>query len=72
MNIHKIFAKHNTDNSASGKVMSKVGMKQEGAVRHMIRNYKNQYKDCAIYGLLQEDYLNNNVRSQTYIFNLNP
>lgn len=55
INIHKIFAKHNTDNPASGKVMSKVGMKQEGIVRHMIRNYKNQYKDCAIYGLLQED-----------------
>ncbi|WP_251128080.1 GNAT family N-acetyltransferase [Exiguobacterium sp. s48] len=57
MNIHKISAAHNLDNPASGIIMKKNGMVQEGIVRHMIRNAKNQYKDCAIYGLLQEDYL---------------
>jgi [ribosomal protein S5]-alanine N-acetyltransferase len=56
MNIHKISAAHNTDNPASGRIMIKVGMKLEGIIRHMIRNSKNQYKDCAVYGLLQEDY----------------
>jgi [ribosomal protein S5]-alanine N-acetyltransferase len=34
-------------------------MRQEGIVRDMIRNAKNQYEDCAIYGILQEDYENN-------------
>lgn len=57
MNIHKISAGHNTDNPASGRIMAKVGMKQEGVIRHMIRNAKNQYKDCAVYGILREDYL---------------
>ena len=57
MNIHKISAAHNTDNPASGKIMQKAGMEQEGLIRHMIRNAKNQYKDCAVYGILQEDYL---------------
>ncbi|MFC0187142.1 GNAT family N-acetyltransferase [Fictibacillus aquaticus] len=57
MNIHKITAAHNTDNPASGKVMAKVGMEQEGTIRHMIRNAKGQYKDCAIYGIIHEDYL---------------
>jgi ribosomal-protein-alanine N-acetyltransferase len=57
MNIHKIAAAHNTDNPASGKIMQKVGMKQEGLIRHMIRNAKNQYKDCAVYGIFQEEYL---------------
>lgn len=57
MNIHKISAAHNIDNPASGIIMRKNGMEQEGMVRHMIRNAKNQYKDCAIYGLLQEDYV---------------
>jgi [ribosomal protein S5]-alanine N-acetyltransferase len=57
MNIHKISAAHNTDNPASGKIMSKVGMIQEGIIKHMIRNSKNQYKDCAVWGILQEDYL---------------
>ncbi|MGD6965727.1 GNAT family N-acetyltransferase [Rossellomorea vietnamensis] len=59
MNVHKISAAHNTDNPSSGKVMLKSGMRQEGIVRDMIRNAKNQYKDCAIYGILQEDYENN-------------
>jgi ribosomal-protein-alanine N-acetyltransferase len=67
MNIHKISAAHNLDNAASGKIMSKVGMEQEGTIRHMIRNAKNQYKDCAVYGLLQEDYLKNIARAHTSI-----
>lgn len=70
MNIHKISAAHNIDNPASGKIMSKVGMEQEGMIRHMIRNAKSQYKDCAVYGILQEDYLKNNVSSQTCILKL--
>ncbi len=37
--------------------MGKAGMKQEGVIRHMIRNAKDQYKDCAVYGLLREEYL---------------
>lgn len=71
MNIHKITAAHNTDNPASGKVMGKVGMKQEGTIRHMIRNAKGQYKDCAIYGLLQEDYVKRHISNQTSILKLN-
>jgi [ribosomal protein S5]-alanine N-acetyltransferase len=68
MNIHKISAAHNLDNGASGKIMSKVGMLQEGTIRHMIRNSKNQYKDCAVYGILQEDYDKHNVvRTHTSI-----
>ncbi|ASS74185.1 GNAT family N-acetyltransferase [Tumebacillus algifaecis] len=57
MNIHKISAAHNLDNPASGKVMRKIGMVQEGTIRHMIRNAKNQYKDCAVYGILQAEYM---------------
>jgi len=70
MNIHKIVAAHNTDNPASGKVLGKVGMVQEGIIRHMIRNYKNQYKDCAVYGILQEDYFKNNESARNYILTL--
>jgi ribosomal-protein-alanine N-acetyltransferase len=70
MNIHKISAAHNIDNPASGRIMSKVGMVQEGMIRHMIRNAKNQYKDCAVYGILQEEYLKNKDISKTYIIKL--
>ncbi|TFD99476.1 GNAT family N-acetyltransferase [Jeotgalibacillus salarius] len=71
MNVHKISAAHNTDNPASGKLMIKAGMVQEGTIRHMIRNAKNQYKDCALYGLLQEDYLQNNQEAHRNIKKLN-
>ncbi|MDX8344618.1 GNAT family N-acetyltransferase [Rossellomorea sp. YZS02] len=57
MNVHKLSAAHNTDNPASGRIMEKAGMKQEGIIRHMIRNAKGQYKDCAVYGILREDYV---------------
>ncbi|MCA1060193.1 GNAT family N-acetyltransferase [Rossellomorea aquimaris] len=57
MNLHKLSASHNTDNPASGRIMEKVGMKQEGIIRHMIRNAKGQYKDCAVYGMLREEYV---------------
>ncbi|MGI1805631.1 GNAT family N-acetyltransferase [Exiguobacterium sp. TDN 0502] len=56
MQIHKISAAHNIDNPASGRIMQKVGMIQEGTVRAMIRNAAGEYKDCAIYGLLRETY----------------
>jgi [ribosomal protein S5]-alanine N-acetyltransferase len=61
MNLHKISAAHNTDNPASGRIMSKAGMVQEGTIRDMIRNSKNQYKDCAVYGILQGDYFKKNL-----------
>ncbi|MFD2044950.1 GNAT family N-acetyltransferase [Ornithinibacillus salinisoli] len=70
MNIHKISAAHNVDNPASGKIMRKVGMQQEGVIRHMIRNAKNQYKDCVVCGILQEDYIKNTASEQTFILNI--
>lgn len=70
MNVHKISAAHNIDNPASGKIMSKVGMVQEGVIKHMIRNSKSQYKDCAVCGILQEEYLKNNVHAKNYILHI--
>lgn len=70
MNVHKISAAHNIDNAASGKIMRKAGMEQEGTIKHMIRNSKNYYKDCAIYGLLQEEYLKNSAIAETSILKI--
>lgn len=61
LSVHKISAAHNIDNPASGKIVSKVGMHQEGTIRDMICNSKNQYKDCAVWGILQEDYLKHDL-----------
>ncbi|WP_409254335.1 GNAT family N-acetyltransferase [Bacillus sp. SCS-153A] len=70
MNVHKISAAHNTDNPASGKVMRKVGMQQEGIIRDMIRNSKNQYKDCAVYGIIQKEYVANPDARESHIVRL--
>jgi [ribosomal protein S5]-alanine N-acetyltransferase len=64
MNLHKISAAHNTDNPASGRIVSKIGMLQEGIIRDKVRNSKGQYKDCAVYGILQDEYNNKNFRMQ--------
>ncbi|PGM59619.1 GNAT family protein [Bacillus sp. AFS053548] len=69
MNIHKISATHHIDNPASGKIMLKVGMKREGIIRHMVRK-NNQYKDCGIYGILQQEYFGTNLPDQTPILNI--
>ena len=69
MDIHKISATHNIDNPASGKIMLKVGMKREGIIRHMIRK-NNQYKDCGIYGILQQEYFETNLPNQKPIVNI--
>ncbi|KOO48567.1 acetyltransferase [Priestia koreensis] len=69
MNIHKISATHNIDNPASGRIMLKVGMKREGIIRHMIRK-NNQYKDCGIYGILQQEYLEMNFLNPIPILNV--
>jgi [ribosomal protein S5]-alanine N-acetyltransferase len=68
MNIHKISATHGIDNPASGKIMLKVGMEREGIIRHMVRK-NNQYKDCGIYGILQQEYLEKSLANQTSILN---
>ncbi|KAB8135747.1 GNAT family N-acetyltransferase [Gracilibacillus oryzae] len=70
MNVHKISAAHNIDNPASGKVMRKAGMEKEVIIKHMIRNAKKEYKDCAVYGILQTDYLRENVNAPTSILKL--
>jgi [ribosomal protein S5]-alanine N-acetyltransferase len=70
MDLHKISAAHNTDNPASGRIMSKAGMVQEGTIRDMIRNSKDQYKDCAVYGILQEDNFNEGLGTESVIMKI--
>ena len=53
--LHKITAEHFTRNPASGRVMQKIGMRQEGIQRqHALKN--GVFEDHAIYGLLAEEW----------------
>ncbi|WP_231688039.1 GNAT family N-acetyltransferase [Bacillus sp. FJAT-18017] len=49
--LHKVFARYFSTNIASGRVMKKIGMKQEGILKeHIIKEGK--YEDLVYYGIL--------------------
>lgn len=54
--VNRITARHDTKNPASGKVMSKCGLKFEGIMREADRN-NTGICDMAVYGIVKEDYL---------------
>ena len=54
--VHRIQAEHDTENPASGKVMSKCGMIYEGTKRKIIKNHDDEWIDLATYAILESDY----------------
>ena len=52
LHLHKITAIHITRNPASGKVMEKIGMKQEGIFKEHVIKW-NKYEDVVSYGILR-------------------
>lgn len=56
LDLHKIFATHLNHNPASGKVMQKLGMKQEGVLRHHTKKW-DKYCDLVYYGILKCEYV---------------
>lgn len=54
--VNRIHAAHDTNNPASGRVMSKCGMKYEGTLIQAACNQQG-ICDVAIYGLIKRDYL---------------
>jgi ribosomal-protein-alanine N-acetyltransferase len=56
--LHRIFAEHMTRNPASGKVMRKLGMREEGLLKeHVLRSHR--YEDVVVYGILNDDWNKN-------------
>lgn len=54
--MHRIMAKHDVENPASGKVMQKCGMTPEGMLRKHYRRHDGSYSDAQIYGILKEEF----------------
>ena len=53
--VQRVGARHDTNNPASGKVMSKCGLRYEGTLRKS--DWNNQgICDAAYYGILKEEY----------------
>jgi [ribosomal protein S5]-alanine N-acetyltransferase len=57
LGLERVFASHDVRNDASGKVLSRLGMKYEGILRrnHMV---KGILTDSAHYSILKEEYIN--------------
>lgn len=57
MNVNRVYARFLGKNPASGRVMEKLGMKYEGALRQHVKKW-GEYEDLIYYGLLKDEYLN--------------
>ncbi len=56
LRLHRLEAQYDTRNPASGRVMEKCGMRQEGILRDRIFN-KGEYVDVALCAILEESFL---------------
>jgi len=52
LGIHKIYANYFSNNTASGKVMKKIGMVQEGYLKEHVRHW-GEYKDLFVFGIVK-------------------
>jgi RimJ/RimL family protein N-acetyltransferase len=57
LKAHRVVAFSHTENSASVKVMEKIGMKQEGHLRQT-RWFNGRWADEYVYGILESDFKN--------------
>lgn len=56
LNLNNVHARHLGGNVGSGRVMGKIGMKQEGIQRQ--HTWKNgAFQDIVEYGILKSEYL---------------
>jgi RimJ/RimL family protein N-acetyltransferase len=56
--LNRIYATHMTKNPASGRVMQKLGMTQEGCLRQHALKW-DEFVDMAIFGLLKKEWSEN-------------
>lgn len=55
LELERVFANYFARNPASGRVMAKLGMKQEGILRHHRRKW-GQYEDLLVCGILRSEH----------------
>jgi len=51
--FHRVYARYIVENSASGRVMEKAGMRPEGVLRQQKRMDDGSFHDIAVYGILR-------------------
>jgi RimJ/RimL family protein N-acetyltransferase len=56
LGLHRVFAYHHPGNVASGRVMTKLGMQQEGLLRENVLNHDGTWRDSVLYSILQHEW----------------
>ena len=56
LGLNRIHAHHFGSNSASGKIMQKIGMAYEGKMRQHIKKW-DKFEDAEFYGILRSEFL---------------
>ena len=54
LDLNRVYAHHMVRNPASGKVLLKLGMRQEGLLRQRVRKW-GRFEDVVAYAALRED-----------------
>ncbi|MFD3157342.1 GNAT family N-acetyltransferase [Haloimpatiens sp. FM7330] len=55
--FERVTGRHHVDNTASGRVMEKCGLKYEGTLRKIHKINTGSLVDCKYYSILKEEYL---------------
>jgi RimJ/RimL family protein N-acetyltransferase len=55
LKLYRIYAYHFSRNLASGKILQKVGMTEEGCLRQHIQKW-NRFEDLICYGILRDEW----------------
>lgn len=55
--MHRIMAKHDTENPGSGRVMQKCGMTYEGTMKEYYKRHDGTFGDSNIYAILRHEFL---------------
>jgi RimJ/RimL family protein N-acetyltransferase len=55
LRLHRVFASHFKENTASAKILVKLGMRHEGCQREHLRKW-DKFIDSEIYGLLRREW----------------
>jgi RimJ/RimL family protein N-acetyltransferase len=54
LGLNRIYAHHMVRNPASGRVLERVGMRQEGVLRQRVRKW-GRFEDVVVYAVLRDD-----------------
>jgi RimJ/RimL family protein N-acetyltransferase len=55
LGLERVFAHHFASNPASGRVMQKIGMRQEGVLRRHVIKW-GRFENIVVYGILAEEF----------------